>query len=77
MPTPKEVNIQIIANWLTGGPCMAYALRESGALSVVAHNGKKHLFTPEQVEWAKKQVSKPEEKPPAAARKPKNTKKVG
>ncbi len=57
MPASKT-DPQLLADFLTGGTCMSYALREDGCLSVVAENGKKFLFSADQVAWAEKQLTR-------------------
>jgi len=63
MPPKKDVSDQMLADFLTGGTSMSYARRENGALSVVAQNGKKFLFSVDQVNWAISQLTKPTQAP--------------
>jgi hypothetical protein len=71
----KPSDLQLLADFLTGGTCLSYALRDSGALSVIAENGKKFLFSPDQVAWAQKQHQPSPKTPPKPARKPRAAKK--
>jgi len=71
----KPSDLQLLADFLTGGKAITYALRESGALSVIAENGKKFLFSPDQVAWAQKQLQPSPKMPPKPATKPRAAKK--
>lgn len=75
MPPTKDIDDQLLADFLTGGTCLSYFKRPNGSLSVVAYNGKKFLFSPEQVQWAAKQLQTPPKTPPKRPTKPRNTKK--
>lgn len=52
MTRKKITNLASLAEKLTGGPPMAYRLREDGSLVVIDAQGAKHDFTPAQVRQA-------------------------
>ena len=58
--TSQNIDYKQIAFILTAGEPMAFKAYEDGSLVVIAHDGKKHRFTPEQVQAA---LPKPAPKP--------------
>jgi hypothetical protein len=64
-----QIDYKLTAEILTGGEPMAFKDLPDGTLVVIAHDGKKHRFTPEQVQDA--QPEPPGRKPVKRERPPK------
>ena len=71
MPT----NYEQIADFLTEGKPLAHALRFDGSLAVVAANGQKFIFTPEEVVTAENALLPAPKTPPAPKKAPSAPKK--
>ena len=67
----EKIDYAKIASILTCGEPMAFKAYPDGSLVVIAHDGKKHRFTPEQVQAA---LPKPAQKPKRTATRGRSTK---
>lgn len=62
---PEKSNTKQIASLLTGGDPLSFKAFPDGSLVVIAHDGKKHRFTAEQVQEVQ---PKPAPKPKPASK---------